>query len=112
MYIDEFCKIPQTFGQYYLIFPIDKFRFLAQEDHFSSCAILSARFPQHYLSIRYRLSSLFLTAAVLDKKQYFRFILISFLHFPTKINIGALLLYLLKERKSKLKYRCVVFVVL
>ena len=100
MYIDEvFVKYRRHSDSITSSSQSNKFRFLAQEDHFSSCAILSARFPQHYLSIRYRLSSLFLTAAVLDKKQYFRFILISFLHFPTKINIGALLLYLLLGKK-------------
>jgi glycosyltransferase involved in cell wall biosynthesis len=72
---------------------------LAQEDHFMSCSLLVTRYPECYLAVRYRLSSLFLTAAVLDKKRYFRFILISFLHFPTKINIGALLLYLLLGKK-------------
>jgi glycosyltransferase involved in cell wall biosynthesis len=100
MYIDEvFVKYRRHSDSITSSSQSNKFRFLAQEDHFSSCAILSARFPQHYLSIRGRLSSLFLTMAVLNKKRYFRFILISFLHFPTKINIGALLLYLFLGKK-------------
>jgi glycosyltransferase involved in cell wall biosynthesis len=72
---------------------------LAQEDHFTSCAILSARFPGYYLSIRYRLSSLFFSMAVSNKKSYLRFLLISFVHFPTRNNLGAILLYLFTSKK-------------
>lgn len=72
---------------------------LSQEDHFMSCSILAARYPQCYLAIRYRLSSLFVSTASMNKSRYFLYLLLSILHYPTKINIGAIFLYFLRGKK-------------
>ena len=100
MYIDEvFVKYRRHSESITSPSESNKFSFLALEDHFTSCAILSARHPQHHLPIRYRLSSLFLSMAALKKNKYFRYLLLSILHYPTKINMGAIVLYLLTGKK-------------
>ena len=83
MYIDEvFVKYRRHSKSITSSSDSNKFSFLALEDHFTSCAILSARHPQHHLPIRYRLSSLFLSMAALKKNKYFRYLLLSILHYP------------------------------
>jgi glycosyltransferase involved in cell wall biosynthesis len=71
----------------------------AMQDHFISCALLLSKYPTSILSVRYRMSCLLFSMAILNKDKYLRYLFASIASYPTKNNIGAIILYLLFLKK-------------